>query len=454
MIQVAAKLAAGASMINATFIGGGPAGLAPLVWAARQGALRRLAAEGLVVIERGQKIGAGTIGRYAIGSDTLAETFLECLEDSAELSLGALREHPATLAVAAYRGGSVPLPLAANFLETLGEAMSGAILSAGGRILTNCEAVRSRRRADGDWQTTLRTTTGEHHIVSRNLVLATGAEQSCDPLYARPVAGEALLPRFADKLMLSGEVLAAGGAAEVAKRLGGIAAPQVAIVGGSHSALAVTNVLLNRCRQVDFAPGAITLMHRRPLRIFYPSADAAVADGYTDFEANDICPVSHRLFRLAGFRLEARELVMRALGIGCRPPEPRLRLHHLHGSTAQVVARRVLEHADLVIAALGYRPNALPIFDMNGRAMLLAEAPSPLVDRDCRVLDINGLPIPRLLGIGLAAGFIPSGALGGEPSFRGQTNGIWLWQNGVGAMIFAALLDGKIDHVAASAAAQ
>jgi flavin-dependent dehydrogenase len=220
-------------MINATFIGGGPAGLAPLVWAARQGALRRLAAEGLVVIERGQKIGAGTIGRYAIGSDTLAETFLECLEDSAELSLGALREHPATLAVAAYRGGSVPLPLAANFLEALGEAMSGAILSAGGRILTNCEAVRSRRRADGDWQTTLRTTTGEHHIVSRNLVLATGAEQSCDPLYARPVAGEALLPRFADKLMLSGEVLAAGGAAEVAKRLGGIAAPQVAIVGGS-----------------------------------------------------------------------------------------------------------------------------------------------------------------------------------------------------------------------------
>jgi hypothetical protein len=273
-------------------------------------------------------------------------------------------------------------------------------------------------------------------------------------LYARPVAGEALLPRFADKLMLSGEVLAAGGAAEVAKRLGGIAAPQVAIVGGSHSALAVTNVLLNRCRQVDFAPGAITLMHRRPLRIFYPSADAAVADGYTDFDANDICPVSHRLFRLAGFRLEARELVMRALGIGCRPPEPRLRLHHLHGSTAQVVARRVLEHADLVIAALGYRPNALPIFDMNGRAMLLAEAPSPLVDRDCRVLDINGLPIPRLLGIGLAAGFIPSGALGGEPSFRGQTNGIWLWQNGVGAMIFAALLDGKINHVAASAAAQ
>jgi hypothetical protein len=440
-------------MINATFIGGGPAGLAPLVWAARQGALRRLAADGLVIIERGQKIGAGTIGRYAIGSDTLAETFLECLEDSAELRLGALREHPATLAVAAYRGGSVPLPLAATFLEALGEAMSGAIRSAGGQVLTNCEAVWSRRRADGGWQTRLRTTTGEEDIVSRNLVLATGAAQNRAPLYAQPVAGEALLPRFANKLMLSGEVLDAGGASQIAQRLGGIAAPQVAIVGGSHSALAATNVLLNCCHQVHFGPGAITLLHRRPLRVFYPSADAAVADGYTDFDASDICPVSRRLFRLAGFRLEARELVMRALGIGSRLPEPRLRVHRLQGSTAQVVARRVLEQADLVIAALGYRPNALPLFDMNGRQMLLAEAPGSMVDRDCRVLDINGLPIPRLLGLGLAAGFIPSGVLGGEPSFRGQTNGIWLWQNGVGAIILDALLYGKVDHVADAAAA-
>lgn len=60
---------------NATFVGGGPAGLAPLVWAARQGKLADLVAAGLVVIERGHKIGAGSIGRHAIGSDTLADNF-------------------------------------------------------------------------------------------------------------------------------------------------------------------------------------------------------------------------------------------------------------------------------------------------------------------------------------------------------------------------------------------
>ena len=30
--------------------------------------------------------------------------------------------------------------------------------------------------------------------------------------------------------------------------------------------------------------------------------------------------------------------------------------------------------------------------------------------------------------------------LGGEKSFRGQANGLWLWQNDVGAMIADAIL--------------
>jgi hypothetical protein len=44
-------------------------------------------------------------------------------------------------------------------------------------------------------------------------------------------------------------------------------------------------------------------------------------------------------------------------------------------------------------------------------------------------------PIPGLFGIGLAAGFISPEAVGGEPSFSGQTNGLWQWQNDIGAII-------------------
>ena len=43
----------------------------------------------------------------------------------------------------------------------------------------------------------------------------------------------------------------------------------------------------------------------------------------TDFTAEDICPVSGFVYRLAGFRLEARDLVLRLLGIDGRVSDPR-----------------------------------------------------------------------------------------------------------------------------------
>jgi hypothetical protein len=96
-----------------------------------------------------------------------------------------------------------------------------------------------------------------------------------------------------------------------------------------------------------------------------------------------------------------------------------------------------------VIGATGYRPRALPLFDVDGAPILLASdaaVPGPLVDRHCRVRDAAGEVVPGVFGIGLAAGFVPWGALGGEPSFRGNANGLWLWQNDVGQMIVDAVL--------------
>jgi hypothetical protein len=192
---------------------------------------------------------------------------------------------------------------------------------------------------------------------------------------------------------------------------------------------------------VTFGPGGVTLLHRRPLRIFYPSVEAALAEGYTEFAADDICPVSGRVFRLGGFRLDSRELIMSARGIGGRPAEPRLQLHLLGLDNA--ASLQVLDHADVVIAALGYRPRALPVFDRAGRPVPLQAETTPqarLVDDRCRVLDADGNSLPNLFAIGLAAGFVPHGKLGGEPSFRGQANGLWLWQSDVGGLIVDAIL--------------
>ncbi len=107
------------------------------------------------------------------------------------------------------------------------------------------------------------------------------------------------------------------------------------------------------------------------------------------------------------------------------------------------MAASILDEADLVVAALGYQPHALPLIDARGRAIRLrCEGPvrGAMVDDLCRVVDPEGIAVPGVFGIGLAAGFVPHGQLGGEASFRGQANGLWLWQNDVGQLIVEQIL--------------
>src|ERR1700678_2887507 len=427
-----------------TIIGGGPAGLAPLLAAHRSGRLADLLKEGVTVVEQSGSVGEGTIGRWCINSDSTAFTFADCLAGPADSELAALRSHPLTKEFVEAGEGTVPLRRAGEFLGLVGQAMNEVIAaSPNGRVLKGYRAVSTQRTQTG-WLTLIKDleTGRERTIDSRNVVLATGASQPVERLRREVVAGVNLVERCGERLLQSGEVVSTEGFAAVAARLAGLGRPpRVAIVGGSTSAAAIAFAMLNRMPGVTFGPGGLTILHRRDLRIFYPNVEAALADGYTEFGPDDICPVSGRVFRLSGFRLDSRELIMRARGIGGRPAEPRLQLHRLGVDDAASLA--LLDNSDIVIAALGYRPRALPVFDEAGGRVSLQSETGPqarLVDDHCRVMDASGNPLPHLFAIGLAAGFVPHGKLGGEPSFRGQANGLWLWQSDVGGLIVDAIL--------------
>jgi len=431
-------------------IGGGPAGLAPLLAAHRRGRLADLLKEGITVVEQSGSVGEGTIGRWCINSDSTAFTFADCLAGPPESELAALRNHPLTREFVEAGESTVPLRRAGEFLGLVGQALHEVIeASPNGRVLRGYKAISTQRTATG-WLTLIKDieTGRARTIESRHVVLATGAHQPIERLRSEVVAGVNLVERCGKRLLQSGDVVSNAGFASITARLSGLGRPpRVAIIGGSTSAAAIAYTMLNRMPGVTFGPGGLTILHRRELRIFYPSVEAALADGYTEFGPDDICPVSGRVFRLSGFRLDSRELIMRARGIGGRPAEPRLQLHRLGVDDAASLA--VLDNADLVIAALGYRPRALPVFDKTGRRITLHSETSPqarLVDNVCRVMDAGGNPLPHLFAIGLAAGFVPYGKLGGEKSFRGQANGLWLWQNDVGAMIADAILSPRSEE--------
>ena len=432
------------AIASVTVIGGGPAGTAMLTAASKSGRLADLARSGLVLVDRDDRIGAGRLGRYAITSDSTAQTFLTAVRDNPCPTLAAIADQPVAHAVDRHAEAlGVQLVEAGPLLRATGEELARLVSAEGGTVLRGHDVTGATLGKDGLWRVHLRRLSDGHCFdqLSRAIVVATGGHQPIDRLVAAEVAGARLLDLAGDRLLQADDVLALGGMETVGDLLAGVRAPRIAVIGGSTSALATVALLLKRVPAFPFGAGGVTLLHRRPLRPFYPSVEAAHADGFTDFGPDDICPVSGFVYRLAGFRLEARELVLRMLEVGGRAADPRVRCHRIAPGT-DMAAQTILRDSDLVVSAMGYRPYGLTLNDASGARMALAaDAGSPMVDKHCRIVAADGAPVPGAFGIGLAAGFVPWGRLGGEKSFRGQANGLWLWQNDVGQMIVDQLLD-------------
>lgn len=436
---------------SALIVGGGPAGTALLTAATKQDRLVELARNGLAVVERDAVLGRGAIGNYAITSDSSAETFLTAVKDNAHGAIAALEGTISGQEIALYKGGNIGVPLhrTTPFLEATGAQLGAIVAQNGGVVATRSEVTEARRTPDGLWAATVRNlVTGNERVMrADSLVIATGGYQARENIAREEIAGTPLGELAGDRLMLGDDFLALGGVDRLRDRLADARAPRIAIVGGSTSAMAAAALILKAAPALPLGAGALTLHHRRPLRPFYHSVEAAHADGFTDFGPEDICPVSGFVYRLAGFRLEARELILRMLGVGGRAPDPRMALCPIDGDTADAIRT-----ADVVIGALGYRPRAVPLYDADGaRITLMADTPGRprLVDQQCRVIDAEGRPVPGVYGIGLASGHVPDGKLGGESSFTGKANGLWLWQNDIGLMIVDQLMASNRESKAA-----
>ncbi|HEX4376558.1 MAG TPA: FAD-dependent oxidoreductase [Steroidobacteraceae bacterium] len=425
----------------AVVVGAGPGGFG-LLFAARQaGLLDELRAAGIRILERGRVVGAGAIGQYDIRSDSHADSFLKAIDQDVVPDLRHLLGRSSGSAVHSRRGDAVELNLIGELLTEAATELHEQLKGSGwDPVIPDAEALHAKRRRDGAWTTSCRIEGRELQLSSRTLVLATGAHQPIDRLYRERIAGLPLLPGFADKTIQSGDLIGLEGRAKWAQHIAHRDRPKIVIVGGSHSALASACWCLYRSGCERFGRHAVTLLHRGSLRLTYPSAEAARADGYTGFDEEDICLRSGRVFPLAGFRSDSRDLLRRHWGMGGLSSDDRLCVRRLaeHADTA---AMRLLEEADLVIAALGYRPRALPLRDeTNTRVPLLADADrGPLVDGFSRVLDGDARPIEGVFGIGLSSGY-PLAGVHGERSFAGEANGLALWQSDIGIQIVRQIL--------------
>jgi hypothetical protein len=219
---VAAPAVLACSVHETVLIGGGPAGTAMLTAASKQNRLAALA-EGLAVVEQGAALGRGELGRYAIRSDSTAETFLSAVQDNVHPELAALVDHPAGIAMAQHIGAlGAPLVDAGDLLAVTGDRLRDVAQVHGASILTGHTALHARRESDGRRRDGAAQT---RELLSRNIVLATGGYQCQQAVQAAKLAGGALGDLAGDRLVLSDVFLRLGGLDALRKRLTDVRSP-------------------------------------------------------------------------------------------------------------------------------------------------------------------------------------------------------------------------------------
>jgi hypothetical protein len=190
--------------------------------------------------------------------------------------------------------------------------------------------------------------------------------------------------------------------------------------------------LLTHLPRVPFGHDSIRILHRSRLKIFYLSREAALRDGYA-FDDDDVCPATGRVFRLAGLRGDGGFICRQIHCFGGMEPERRVRTMRL-GEMPAYELEAMLDTADLIVSATGYRLRTVPVFTADGEAVPLADV-GPAVDHRSRMLTADGQALENVLGVGLGSDFRPWGPMAGEASFNGQQNSLWLYQNGLGQSI-------------------
>jgi hypothetical protein len=427
------------------FCGAGPATTGVFVCAAEQGRLDALLARGACIIEQGSVVGPGAIGCYPISANTRGATFLTWLDHAVpRQAFDAAREAGSTRALGRFATVFPRLPMVGEHLASLGDAVRAQLESVSGcSVVTEHSVHEVNLRDAGGAAVTFAPVRGGAGITvtADHVVIAMGARPRDD------IGQLAVLPgldlrAYEHKLSHANTVLDARVGLPTELRRAIARTREVVIVGGSHSAWSAAWLLIHDpgLRDERGRPPTVTVLHRSPLRFFFPSVARARAAGYVFDEAADVCPQTGVVNRHGGLRADAHRLAWAATHAR-RADGPVRAMSLVDEAGPRVAAAAALDGAGAVIAAVGYEANLPRITRPDGRPMRLARSATGLrVTEQARLVSAEGIELPQLLAFGIGAGQHATGILAGEPSYGGRLDAVRLYQNEVGGIVLDSLL--------------
>lgn len=451
--------------------GGGPAGTGLLINAARRGQLEALLKQGVALVEKGSTLGAGGISNYVMNANSLGVAFLECLDEINDplYDVQPVLMQDDTKSLESQRYKSPALTTIGGYLSHLGEALKKSMARVPESSCMLHTSVDSVRVYDDHVVTSVTSmhkdgSTKRKRIQSGNVFLALGGHQAWNEIVARPITTAGVPVSLSSggyiaKTIMSSEFVTAQGSSRARTTLQG-GNTKVVIVGGSHSAFSAAWVLVRQMAELGFEPGDITILCRSLPKLFYMSVEDAAKDGYTDFKDDDLCPVTGRVHRYGGLRFDQNTLCRQVMGMDPEAREERIRVLQFDPKAAEDAAtvKQLLDEAAVIVPAFGYHANFCPIFKGDTQETytpLVERTAGNVVDSQGRVMlaplgpSGEGVPgdyIPRVFACGLGSGIKVDPKVGGEPSFKGRADGVWLYQHDVGDVMFKNLAAPLLPH--------
>lgn len=418
---------------SAVLVGFGPANFGLLVAAYKRGILREIVGPRLLIIEESEHLGSGRLGRYKITANSLGAVFLECLSDPRcnGLFTAILQGEPAKQLLNCPHEPP-RLELAAELVRAMATAFCEYLRSV-------CELrIMLRTRAVGITQLTHSSspsfsigTAGVSGFIEETVycdrIIANCGGRPLNPLPASDLA------RCSSRTAFSDDFLAMTNTEIRQLFPGGKGKLSALVVGTSHSAVSAA-IRLGDC--LSERNGSITIAGRSALRLFFGTKHEARDADYEFDEDNDVCPLSGRVNRFSGLRYHAHRAAQQISQHGCvgaaNVPVSMI--------LTQNLAAAIQESGpfDVCVIATGYRPNFPPIQLMSGGVLSTNELTGNHADGRMRTTEMQ--VVPHVYSFGLGSGFSPSPTVGGEASYGGRLDGVWLYQNDVGEAVASAIL--------------
>lgn len=344
-------------------------------------AVPQLLALRTAVVEASDALGPGSFADYRIESNSPGSDFFGWVDPGGVF--GDVLAHPDVSGLRAT-DGNFRLSRLAAALRHFGAAIARQLPA--DRLFLR-DRVVSVEVGEGDREGggSLVTLASGKQLRTRLLVLATGIRERF----------HAELEPWRGKAILSSRVVRG----EEDSRLLRDAPSPVVVVGGSHSGYSVAMRIRELLEREPSRRSDVVILHRSPVKLFYGSLAELEAHERCPLEAipdpaRDVCPASGNVFRYSGLRHGAKALFRSASLQGV----PWLR--QVQGADLGAMAPW-LDQAALVVQAMGYESNTLPlvrrgerIWSGDDRLVVQPSAQGDILSMDGRVFAMGMDPYP------------------------------------------------------------